>query len=311
MSKNTAQVTPKFPRGTVRKAKFSVVLKMHDNPFPGQRSHQGHLQEVAFLRRKTPLCGPQQTFAVVEYPHPQSGVLVKQLLDGYTRIEAVKQKVMRPPEDGFVNIETYKVRSFEEAKELYNWFNNTATGKRSKHEVQSAVRTCTNNASDKFVSHLLSTGPFVSALSHSGLLAKSVFDRVVEGFESFQTLDALRLRRTHETSGLLAAYLALIHFEPDQASARSFICKMNQAVFVADPQYGEDKFVQYGRAYHEDMVKARQASCKANVDDIRDHILQRFTEFRLTRNGKAVPAWVRNLTLGTYCHDADKRRKAA
>ena len=311
MSKKTTKSTSKFSRGIPQVQKFEDVQKLHATPFPGQRSHIAHLLEVAFLRTRKPLCGPQLSFAIVEYPHPQTGQIVKQLLDGYTRIEAVMQKLMLPPADGLVNTETYKVGSFAEAKELYNWYNNTATGKRSKHEVQSAVRQCTNGAADGFSSHLMTKGPFVSALRHCGISESTVFDKVVTGFDAFRRLDALNLRKTRETTGALAAYLVLAQHEPDQDAARSFINKMNQYVFVPDGKHPEHLAIVFARDFHEDRVQSKMTAGTENGDTIRDHLLKAFTVFRLTRDNLPVESWVEQLRLGSYLADASDRRKAA
>lgn len=313
MSKKIVQITsPKFSRGKLQAQKFEVVRKLHLDPFPGQRSHEAHLEEVSFLRKRTPLCGPQLMFAIVEYPHPQiPGRRVRQLLDGYTRLEAVKQGLMQPPADGYVNTETFVVKSFEEAKELYNWYNNVATSKRSKHEVQSAVRHCTDGKADRFSSPLLVKGPFVSALRHCGIVQSTVFDKVVTGFAAYKRLDDMRLPSTHETTGLIAAYLVLMQFEPEQEAAASFIQKMNQQVFIADPKYPQELAVQAARKFHLECVQSKMTAGKDNCDTIRDYVLQMFMVYLRTRNRAAVPGWVEALTLGSYLEDATKRRKAA
>lgn len=68
---------------------FAVVKKLHGDPFPGQRSHRLHLGEAKYLHTLGELHGDQLIFHAVRYRHQKTHRWLTQLIDGYTRVEAV------------------------------------------------------------------------------------------------------------------------------------------------------------------------------------------------------------------------------
>lgn len=290
---------------------YAYVEALQSDPFPGQRSHKRHLNQATFLKpaKPQPLEYDQLVFDVVVYPGAAAGTLVRKLLNGNTRIEAVNQGYMLPPEGGKVRINEYVVDTYEQAKELYTHFDNKRSGKRTIHDIESAVRECSNNTLDMFESHLLNRGPVASAVMYCGLQGASASDIVCEHYDAFRELDQMRLQDTGESSGLLAAYMALIAKEPNRAAARKFILAVNQLCF--EPERREDRFIIEAREFHATQKQGNMATGQKNAKRIRDRTLGFFTAYRLLRMGRKVPESIANISLGDYLRDARDRAKAA
>lgn len=277
-----------------RTVAFKTVETLFWDPFPGQRSHRLHLKEAHYLQTRKPLVGDQLIFHSVRYrENDGKGKWVHQLIDGYTRIEAVYQQLMQRPEQ--VLLITHVVADYAAAQVHYEMLNNMKAGKRGRHFVQSGVRQASGK--DSFSSNLLLKGPLTTAIAHSGVKKGNLTNATATAFEGLDWLDAMGLNRRGETAGMLAAFVAMSVFEPDRHAAKLFISRMNQEVFVPDST--EDDAVDLLREYQAMRRANKTCSGGANVDTIRDYALACFVYFKEVQVNPAA-TFREDFTLGKY-----------
>ena len=277
-----------------RHVPFKTVETLFWDPFPGQRSHRLHLKEATYLQTRKPLVGDQLIFQSIRYRENEGkGKWVHQLIDGYTRIEAVYQQLMQRPEQ--VLLITHVVADYAAAQAHYEMLNNAKAGKKGRHFVQSGVRQASGK--DSFSSNLLLKGPLTTAIAHSGVKKGNLTNATASAFRGLDWLDAMGLNRRGETAGMLAAFVAMSVFEPDRHAAKLFISRMNQEVFV--PNSAEDQPVVALRQFQAVRRANKTCSGTANVDTIRDYALGCFVHFKeIQKNSDAV--FREDLTLGQY-----------
>lgn len=282
---------------------FRVVEKLHADPFPGQRSHRLHLNEAKYLHTRKALHGDQLIFHAARYRHPETNRWVTQLIDGYTRVEAVSLQMMVRPKT--VLLVTHTRETYEQARDIYLQHNSPSAAKRGKHHVQSGVREATSKLGDPrdtFQSQLLLNGPSTSGIMYSGIPGATVHAKTSNGFAALDTLDSMGLRKNVETAPLMAAYIAIVARDAGtkrEVVAKSFIEKMNH-FGTFEPRDLEDEAVLEARAFHTDRRTKKTTSGTKNVFVVRDRVLA-YYQYYLDMATEGPTAVERhNLTLGQF-----------
>jgi ketosteroid isomerase-like protein len=287
---------------------FEAVKRLFASPFPGQRSHRLHLAEAKYLhglQGKKDLFADQTIFHAVRYKvRTRKGYKwVLFLIDGYTRVEAILQDLMNEPE--VIYLITHTVEDYDEAYTVYCQFNSAAASKRGKHFVQSGVRVATTKpgqiAKDSFESGLLVSGALTSGINNSGLKGKDLAVKTANGFAALVELDGMSLKKQGESSGSMAAYIAILqrdhHAQP--ILARQFIRGLNYAGnFEADTL--ADRFIEEARSYHQDRRALKLFSGTANVQAIRDFLLSQYQEYVARTLRKKTLRPPEHMTLGQF-----------
>lgn len=284
---------------------FDVVTKMYAHPFPGQRSHRLHLAEAKYLKARRELYGDMLVFHAVRYRAPNKAgrmVWVTYLVDGYTRVEAVMQELMQAPKQ--VVLLTHVRDDYEGAYALYCQFNSAKAAKRNKHFIQTGVRegsTANAEALDSFESALFVRGPSTSGIRYSSLPGKDLRTRVSRGYGPLRKLDQMQLHKTTESSGMMAAYITIMHrdFEIRPELAEEFIRSMNYEGNF-EPNNRRQHSIKDARLYHNTARADRRTSGTKNVYDIRDRVLRAYQDFLVSALRRKNMALRADMTMGQF-----------
>jgi len=285
---------------------FSVIKQHHSNPFPGQRSHKLHLDEASYLKTRRPLSGDQLVFHAVRYctvGKNNRKVWVTHLIDGYTRIEAVLLELMQAPEE--VLLLTHVVENYDAAYALYCQFNSPKAAKRGKHQVQSGVREASTKSGgiprDSFESALMVTGPLTSGIQYSGVKGTDIRAKVSHAYRSLCELDEMGMRKHFETTGLMAAYIAIM--ERDrlvQGELASQFIKMVNYDGNFESKKAADAAIIETRRFHNKRREMKTTSGTRNVYEIRDFVLTQYQNFLAMKLRKPSLTPRGPLTLGQF-----------
>lgn len=289
---------------------FEVVKALHSTPFDGQRSHKLHLKEAKYLNTRGELHGDQLVFHAVRYYVMKGArrVLVIKLVDGYTRIQAVLQQLMLAPET--VLLITHTVEDYEAAYAIYCQFNSPAASKRGKHQVQGGIREASSKvpggkARDSFDSGLMLVGPLTSGIQYSSLRGGDLRAKTSNGYASLCALDDMGLSKNVETSGLMSAYISMLHRDlPSRAEhAMKFIQLVNFHGDAIAPKAAAQHALA-ARDFHNRRRLLKTTSGVRNVQEIRDSVLTQYMRYLaiVLRRPSMAPRTV--ITLGEFMEAA-------
>lgn len=276
---------------------FSRVLAAFNRgPIKMQRDHRKRAAKADYIGKV--LSGDQCLFHIVLWEG------VERLLDGYTRVQRILEKLTDRP-DSVVVIVHEETSTERELMALYDQFNSPISSKKSSDRFDEGLRIV--DLLDQLDSQLVLKGTKSSPKVATD--AKSIRDGVMRCEQGIRFVDSLKLVKNGETVGMLAAYYALgQHAEFLEDDTESFIRKMNQAEFAPRAMTPANAAVKSARDFQASKKTGKSATGAGNVLAIRDKVL---TSFVVAMGlGHFVSGGPRSITLADFIEVMTKARAA-
>lgn len=191
-----------------------LIESLGADKFEGQRAHEKRIKFAKHLHRE--LKQAQLIFSAVRFKG-EKGQPVLQLIDGYTRLQSLKDKMAfyTPGTTAVLNIIDCKDK--DEVFEAYMAYDSPASVKKARDRVDEGMRV---KFGDVFIlkSALLANAPICTAMRHINTArwskAENQARMVAEYGESLRALDALNLlpNKQRMCAPLFAAILYAIHY---------------------------------------------------------------------------------------------------
>ena len=266
-----------------------VKLANSNRVYKKQRPHELRVADAKHVHRE--LSGNKRMFTAVLLDGEMT------LIDGYTRTEAFKRKLVT--EAGEVLLHVHHCSTQAEVELRYDQMDNPVAAKKGRDRVYEGLRSEGVQSGD-LSSILIKKGPLPSAVSSAtGLQDKRrAAAKVVKGILAVDKL-GLSNNRTTVSAGVLAAFLAIATHDPEKSHVRYFIKDVHAPAFEAQSP-AEDIVAELRDAI---VVRKQRRSCSgtANVDEMRDMVLEAFVRYKQALcGGKPSRATRKSLTLGSF-----------
>lgn len=280
----------------VKREHFGIasILSLFTAPehlYPGQRDHQKTLKNRKHVKGE--LRGDSRRF-VAAYVLEEKKLMG---LDGYHRAAALEAKLAYFPSNQTPFVDTYVVKTMEDADALFEQFNSLAAAKKSTCWFTSGLRA--SGVLSRVTSPLVWRKGKASAVQHAAGKLGSGHTKVatMDMVEGILAVDKLQLTpRKHELAGTVGAYYAIAQYCPDTALAETFVRNVNQVMFdPSSPTIAEAHI----KTYRNVLLELGSTGGAPNARAFQ-HGLHAFAQFAYTKRRKSMMVSVEDMNLCVF-----------
>ena len=185
-----------------------------------QRDHVKRAQKVTYLKGE--LHGNQLEFAAAYNTKTKEYVLI----DGYTRCELLKNKMVTLPKDGVVSLTVHFVATESDLERLYDQYNNPTASKKAPDRLDEGLRLSGLTGVNALRSPLMSKGSRAAAIRKAAF-NKETRPAVQATAKGIQFVDSLMLTKRNETVPQMASYLVIGQYASHLPEAEEVIRNIN------------------------------------------------------------------------------------